>query len=67
VGSRSRVTAPTGHVQVQPLSIWGGRDTDAVLKELPVPENYVRVEGLDPIRQSRAFIVAHTYEQLRDA
>ncbi len=58
------VTAPTGHVQVQPIKISGGRGEDPVLQELPVPANYVRVQGIDPIQQSAAFIVAHTYDQL---
>ena len=58
-----RVTAPTGHVQVQPLEISGGRGEDAVLQELMVPASYVRVQGIDPIQQSAAFIVAHTYDQ----
>jgi predicted dehydrogenase len=59
-----RVTAPTGHVQVQPLRISGGRGADIDLHELPVPASYRRVEGIDPIQQSPAFIVAHTYDQL---
>jgi len=29
-----------------------------------VPADYVRVRGIDPVQQSKAFIVAHTYEQL---
>jgi predicted dehydrogenase len=59
-----RISAPTGHVQVQPLSIWGAHDSDTALTELPVPDSYTRVHGIDPISQSPAFIVAHAYEQL---
>jgi predicted dehydrogenase len=58
------ISAPTGHVQVQPLSIWGAHDWDTALRELPVPDSYTRVHGIDPISQSPAFIVAHSYEQL---
>jgi predicted dehydrogenase len=59
-----RVTAPNGHVQVQPLTLWGASDGDQALRELPVPATYVRVNGIDPVRQGAAFTVAHTYEQL---
>jgi predicted dehydrogenase len=59
-----RVTAPTGHVQVQPLKIWGGQGEETDLRELPVPDRYLRVKGIDPVQQSAAFIVAHTYDQL---
>jgi hypothetical protein len=59
-----RVTAPTGNVQVQALTISGGRGDDTDLQELPVPASYRCVEGIDPIRQSPAFIVAHSYDQV---
>ena len=59
-----RITAPSGHLQVQPLNLQGARGSDNTLSDLPVPEQYVRVQGIDPVRQSQAFIVAHTYEQL---
>ena len=59
-----RVTAPSGHLQVQHLKLQGAHGTDTVLQDLPVPTTYVRVHGIDPVQQSQAFIVAHTYEQL---
>jgi predicted dehydrogenase len=62
-----RLTAPTGHVQVQPMTLWGAREQDTTLREMPVPASYVRVQGIDAVQQNAAFIVAHTYEQfLRD-
>jgi len=51
-------------VQVQPLTLWGAREGDKDLRELPVPATYVRVNGIDPVRQGAAFTVAHTYDQL---
>jgi predicted dehydrogenase len=59
-----RLTAPTGHVQVQPMTLWGAREQDTALVEMPIPDSYVRVKGLDPVQQNAAFIVAHTYQQL---
>jgi predicted dehydrogenase len=58
------VTAPGGHVQVQPLTLRGARGTASELQDLRVPAPYVRVQGIDPVQQSQAFIIAHTYEQL---
>ena len=59
-----RITAPGGHVQVQPLKLQGARGTATALQHLPLPADYVRVHGIDAVHQSQAFIVAHTYEQL---
>jgi predicted dehydrogenase len=59
-----RIPAPSGHLQVQPLNLQGAGGSENTLSELPVPEQYVRVQGIDPVRQSQAFIVAHTYQQL---
>lgn len=42
----------------------GRTDEDEALRELQVPAAYVRVDGIDPVRQGAAFTVAHTYEQL---
>jgi predicted dehydrogenase len=56
--------ATTGHVQVQPMSVSGARHGETALQEMPVPDEYVRVQGLDRLQQPQAYIVAHEYEQL---
>ena len=54
----------TGHVQIQPMNISGARGDEAVLREMPIPDEYVRVQGLDRLRQPQAYILGHEYEQL---
>jgi predicted dehydrogenase len=56
--------ATTGHVQVQPMSVSGARHGETALQEMPIPDEYVRVQGLDRLQQPQAYIVAHEYEQL---
>jgi predicted dehydrogenase len=58
------VTAPTGHLQLAPITVTGARGDDQDLSPLPVPERYVHVPGLDPVRDSPAYAVAHAYHQL---
>ncbi|MET0188103.1 MAG: Gfo/Idh/MocA family oxidoreductase [Pseudonocardia sediminis] len=64
------VTAPSGHLQMVPVTIEGGRGDDTTLSVLPLPEGYARVPGLDPVTDAPAWAVAHAYgrflQDLRD-
>ncbi|CAL9335253.1 Gfo/Idh/MocA family protein [Streptomyces sp. enrichment culture] len=60
------LTAPTGHPQLAPVTLEGGRGTSTGLAPLPVPDSYVRVPHLDPRTDAPAFAVAHAYRQLLD-
>ncbi|HEY2205209.1 MAG TPA: Gfo/Idh/MocA family oxidoreductase [Pseudonocardia sp.] len=56
------VSAPSGHLQLSPVSIRGGRGGDTGLAELTVPAGYHRVPGLAP--DHPGYAVAHAYAQL---
>jgi len=58
------VTAPSGHLQLAPITVHGARGDDAELAELPVPAEYSRVPGLPP--EHPGYAVAHAYVQLLD-
>ena len=58
------LTAPTGHPQLAPIILEGGRGTSTGLGRLPVPDSYVHVPHLDPRTDAPAFTVAHAYRQL---
>ena len=60
------VTASTGHLQLAPITVTGARGDDQDLSPLPlpVPEQYVHVPGLDPVRDSPAYAVTHVHHQL---
>lgn len=60
------LTAPTGHLQLSPLTLEGGRGTSHGLAPLAVPESYVRVPALDPRTAAPAYAVAHAYRQFLD-
>lgn len=60
------VTAPTGHLQLAPVTLWGARADAAEPAPLTVPESYVDVPSLDPASDSAAYSVAHAYRQLRE-
>lgn len=57
------VTAPIGHIQLAPLTLFGARGDAAGLAVLPVPESYRRVASLDWPANDGGFGVAHFYRQ----
>ncbi|MGW7260185.1 Gfo/Idh/MocA family protein [Streptomyces sp. NPDC054834] len=60
------LTAPTGHLQLSPVTLEGGRGTSTGLAPLTVPESYVRVPALDHRADAPAYAVAHAYQQFLD-
>jgi hypothetical protein len=46
------------------MNVSGARGDGGALRELPVPDEYVRVQGLDRLCQPQAYILTHEYEQL---
>ncbi|WP_026115791.1 Gfo/Idh/MocA family protein [Nocardiopsis kunsanensis] len=60
------VTAPTGHLQLAPISLWGARGDETEPAPLTVPGPYVGVPSLDPVSDSAAYSVAHAYRQFRE-
>lgn len=60
------LTAPTGHMQLAPLTLHGGRGQDKGVAVLPVPDRYHRVPGLRDQENGPAYAVAHAYRQLLD-
>lgn len=55
------LTAPSGHVQLSPVEVTGGRRGDGGLTPLPVPARHIAVPGLDPVQDAPAYAVAHAY------
>lgn len=55
------LTAPTGHLQLSPLTLEGARGTSTALAPLTVPDRYVRVPHLDSRADAPAYAVAHAY------
>ena len=60
------LTAPTGHPQLSPVTLEGGRGRSTGLAPLAVPESYVRVPRLDARADAPAYAVAHAYRQFLD-
>lgn len=60
------VTAPTGHLQLAPVNLWGARDGETELAPLTVPESYIDVPSLDPASDPAAYSVAHAYCRFRE-
>ncbi|WP_157121390.1 Gfo/Idh/MocA family protein [Nocardia miyunensis] len=60
------VTAPSGHMQLAPLRLFGGRGTQRVLAPLDTPPDLLRVPGIDRVEQSPAYAVAHAYQRMLD-
>jgi predicted dehydrogenase len=56
------VSAPSGHLQMVPITLHGARGEDAEPAELAVPAKYHLVPGLTP--DHPGYAVAHAYVQL---
>lgn len=57
------ITAPSGHLQLVPITIEGARGGQQQVGVLEVPQTYRPLDNLDPIAQSQAYAVAHAYRQ----
>ena len=57
------ITAPSGHLQLVPITIEGARGDQRQVGVLEVPQTYRPLDNLDPIAQSQAYAVAHAYRQ----
>jgi predicted dehydrogenase len=58
------VTAPSGHLQLVPLTLRGARGTDTGLTDLTVPAAYEKVPALAGRSDQPSYAVAHAYEAL---
>lgn len=59
-----KITGAFGSLQTQAVRIAGARGGAAALADLPVPEAYTTVHGLDAAAQRPALVAAHAYQQL---
>lgn len=60
------VTAPSGHIQLMPITIEGAHGDQQHVEFLEVPQTYRPLKNLDPIAQSQAYAVAHAYRQFAE-
>ena len=60
------IEGPGGNLQMLPLTLAGGRNTDREVSPIDVPDSYHRVPALDGDRSTPAYNVAHVYTQLRE-
>jgi predicted dehydrogenase len=58
------ITGDHGHLQQAALTVWGARGTASDLTELPLPERYVDVPELTPLRGLPAYNVGAQYAQI---
>ncbi|MEU0117036.1 Gfo/Idh/MocA family oxidoreductase [Streptomyces bobili] len=60
------VTAPSGHLQLAPVTLHGARGNDARLTALAVPDSYECVPSLAGRADEPGYALAHAYADLHD-
>ena len=59
-----KITGTNGSLQTQAVQIAGAQSGETELTDLPVPDAYTTIPGLDPVAQRTALVAAHAYLQL---